>query len=166
MSEIYEGYVTKASERHIREALVETGTLLRFRLSSIGPYAVADRVAGREVSFSPEVQSLAAILSTLLGSLVTYLYDSRVGNRAGSVFDAGVQKHSFDEADELWVPLAEDGEPMAEAAPLHLSELRDDEEYETSMNAIDLALEQVGVGELNWRTLHDHLSTQGESDES
>jgi hypothetical protein len=57
----------------------------------------------------------------------------------------------FGEGDELFVPLAENGEPIKTAPRIKLADFIAGEEYETIQNAIELGLAEFGSG--NWLDL-------------
>jgi hypothetical protein len=105
--------------------------------------------------FAEEMDEIAVGLSTRLGAVLVFEYDSRVGHRASRVYKDGELTATFGEADELWVPLDEQGYPILTADRLHTGELLNDVEYETVENAINLGLKTVGAGD--WSDLHDFL---------
>jgi hypothetical protein len=68
---------------------------------------------------------------------------------------------AFGEADELFVPLDEEGEPIVFAEPLLAEELSEDLEYETIANAIQLGLGAMGAGA--WDELFNFITAPGTS---
>ena len=159
MSDILEGLVCTGPLDHVASVVRASGTALRFRFVSVGPFTVVERVADRHQGFSPLLAPLAVSLSLSLGPVALFLYDSRVAYRAASLFAGGAVHQSFGLEDERWVPLTEDGEPMLNATPVSVSQLVPGEEYATVMNAIDLALQSLTGNQLQWSTVHSHLSS-------
>jgi len=80
----------------------------------------------------------------LPNDLCVLVYDDRVGLRESIVISDGARV-TFGAGDELWVPLGEDGHPLATARALRHTELQDDEEYATIKDAIQLGLDRFGA---------------------
>ena len=105
--------------------------------------------------FAEQMDEIAAGLSTHLGVVLAFEYDSRVGHRASREYRNGDLVASYGEADELWVQIDEQGYPIPTSERFHVDELLDDVEYETIENAIDLGLKAISAG--RWSDLHDLL---------
>ena len=58
---------------------------------------------------------------------------------------------AFEEADEVYVLLDEDGEPLVDGERLKLAGMDSDQEYDTIENAIELGLQSLGSGD--WEKL-------------
>jgi len=101
--------------------------------------------------FSEHIDQLAVELSMELGKALVVRYDDRVGLRWAGLYEGGEAVREFGEDDELWVPLGEDGEPVVDGLQLKYSELDPDEEYATSVNAIEAGLLAFGRG--SWQDL-------------
>ena len=152
MSEVFEGVMCPG----------ERGALLPLILRAAGPLSLGIEelaqgicVAYREdaraqAAFAPAMETLAAELARHLQWVLLVRYDSRIGHRSSAVFKERTQS-TFGDADELYVALDESGMPVLSAQPLHVDELRSDEEYETVKNAIQLGLDAVAVNQ--WERL-------------
>ncbi len=126
-----------------------------------GSFCVAEVQAARSETFRPrELHALAANLSSRFGAVVSFEFDSRVGYRAATHFANGEVVGTFGVADELWVELGEEGDPLEDSPQLLPSQLKEGVEYETAWNAIDLALRSLGGCGLRWSTLHAALSVR------
>ena len=159
MSDILEGLVCTGLLDHVGSVVRASGTALRFRFVSVGPFTIAERIATRDDGFSPQLAPLAASLSLPLGPIALFHYDSRVAYRAAILFAGGAAQRSFGLVDERWVPLSEDGEPVLHTTPVSFSQIVPGEEYTTIANAIDLALQSLTGGQLQWSTVHSRLSS-------
>ena len=98
-----------------------------------------------EGSYAEQVRDVARLLSRECGRALFVSYDTRVAGRHAELYESGSLARAFDENDELYVPLRQDGDPDLEHAPLAVTDLSPDCEYETVKNAIQLGLEQLGV---------------------
>jgi len=147
MSEMYEGVVfhgtlgsASAAFASIRSPL--TLRLVRLTESVFGVY----RVAGRHVAFEhADIEAVAAHLSSPASAALAVFYNNQVGFREAILYRNGRQETAFGEEDELWVPLDEKGEPLVDAERLTVSELEEDEEYQTIQSAIEAGLAALGV---------------------
>jgi hypothetical protein len=97
------------------------------------------------------MEELAAAASKPARRALLIRFDSRTGHRSAELFEDGERRRSFGDADELYVPLDESGEPVLTAAPLRFADLDPEQEYETIENAIQLGLKAFGRGD--WKTL-------------
>ena len=142
MSEVFEGIVVSQRLSEIEADNLLDASLVR---DSIGDQAsVFYRSDNRsDLEFSIEIEDIARSVAEQLGSAVVVRYDSRLGHRSSVVFRKDTSPQRYDPVDELFVPLDESGEPMAEVEPLRFEELEESAEYETSTNAIELGLRAI-----------------------
>jgi hypothetical protein len=157
VSEIIEGFVTRARQARVRRALALDPTL-RFNLVPLDGYCVGGRIASRDDAFSPHLERIVANLSTFSRGALLFRYDSRIGHRSAALFETGELVASFDEDAEEWVPLDEKGEPVLKAPRLRRQDLEPGKDYETVMNAIDLGLRALAGAELRWEDVQEALS--------
>jgi hypothetical protein len=158
VSEVFEGVIVPVQAASFAEARGrEQGLVLETQhfdgdLSAI--YRSDPRV---QAVFSPIMDTLAAEASKRAGRALVARYDSRMGTRSSALFENGQQKQLFGEADELYVPLDESGSPVDGAKPLTVANLDPNEEYETTVNAIQLGLQALGGG--SWKELYRLIMT-------
>jgi hypothetical protein len=111
----------------------------------------------------PSLEALAGLaleISAAHGHALLLQYDDRSGFRSAALYRDGTLARVWSEADELWVPLDEEGEPMTSSQPLRTEELVQDgdQEYETIKDAIQLGLEAFGAPAwLTSRELRDRI---------
>jgi hypothetical protein len=147
VSERYEGVAFCASVGEATDVVGQVNTdlmLQQERLSArvAGVVRVAEAMASFEEA---SVCAIAAAISELGRPAAALFYDNSCGYRRAVVYEGGRVRRELGEDDELWVPLSANGEPMRQATPLRLDQLRDGEEYECVRSAIDLALGEVGA---------------------
>ncbi|OUL27871.1 hypothetical protein BV378_08955 [Nostoc sp. RF31YmG] len=99
--------------------------------------------------FDRQIEYLASQLSLEISAVLVARYDSRIGHRSSIVFKEGLPIYSFDENDEIWVLLNEEGNPLIDGENFSINSMKDDEEYETICNAIQLGLQALGVENYN-----------------
>ena len=99
--------------------------------------------------FDRRIEYLASQLSLEVSTVLVTRYDSRTGHRSSILFKEGLPLYSFDENDEIWVLLDEKGNPLIDGEKFSINSLKDDEEYETIWNAIQLCLQALGVENYN-----------------
>lgn len=146
MSEFYEGIVVQGERTAVRRAFDTLRSPLTFRLVHLGSSVFGIyRVATRSDRFDMEALLTAAKhMAGQLDAALAVFYDNRVGVRTTALVDErGIRE--FGEADELWVPLDEDGEPMRDAQRLRSHELEPEGEYDCITSTLDMGLEQLGV---------------------
>jgi hypothetical protein len=83
-------------------------------------------------------------LTKVMTEYCLLFYDNHEGYRESCVV-IGDNRTWFREEDELWVPFGSRDEPVNETQPLKLDELKEDEEYETIKDAIQLGLDLFGI---------------------
>jgi hypothetical protein len=103
------------------------------------------------------MDQLAAEVSRRGGRVLLARFDSRVGKRSSAIFENGEQRQAFGEADELYVPLDERGDPVRDAPPMTLTMLDPKEEHETIQNALQVGLRALGRG--SWDELFRLITT-------
>ena len=143
MSESYEGIVFRAPDDSAATAIFNAHPapfprrLVRLADGTYGVYRVATRTAPFD---SIAVKSLAAKLSKSSKIDLAVFYDNRCGLRAATIFDRGTLSREFGEADEWWVPLAENGEPLRSQPPVSTANLDAGTEYDCVQDAIEAGL--------------------------
>jgi hypothetical protein len=158
MSEIFEGIVSPAQATSFAEVHGrECGLDLETHDIGDGLTAVYRSDPREEATFSSKMDELAAEVSRQAGKVLLARFDSRVGKRSSAIFENGERRQMFAEADELYVPLDEKGDPVRDAPPLTLAMLDPKEEYETIQNAIQLGLRALGRG--SWDELLRVITT-------
>lgn len=158
MSEIYEGIVCKAEKEKIEEFLYSR-QIREFNLKKVDNEILLILLTKNDVrSFSPNSEMVAKSLSLGFQKSLLFQYDSRVGYRASELFIDGEIKNIFGVEDELYMILDDDGEPDKNRGIIHYSEMLENEEYETSKNAIDIGLEHISSN-LNWNVLREFINT-------
>ena len=158
MSEIFEGILSPAQATSFAEARGrECGLVLETQEIGDGLTAVYRSDPRQEATFSSKMDELAAEVSRRGGRVLLARFDSRVGKRSSAIFEDGERRQVFGEADELYVPLDERGDPVGDAPPLTLAMLDPKEEYETIQNALQLGLRALGRG--SWDELFRLITT-------
>lgn len=158
MSEIYEGIICRAKKEEVAKFLTDN------RDGQLNLREVADEILlillneNSVRSFSSNTEAIAQEISIEFQESLLFQYDSRVGHRISRLFVNGELKKKFDIHDELYLILDEDGEPDKNRELIPYSEMLEEEEYETSKNAIDLGLEQI-YSNLRWKELKEFLNT-------
>lgn len=114
------------------------------------------RVGDRNEAFSEKFDELGAVLSSTYGKALVVRYDSRIGHRSSTYFEAGAEVASFGEKDEIYSPLKDDG--SVTGTRITFDKLDDDEEYETIENAIELGLNRLAMG--TWEDLRFMIYNQ------
>ncbi|OUL33864.1 hypothetical protein BV372_15195 [Nostoc sp. T09] len=99
--------------------------------------------------FSRQIEYLASQLSLEISAVLVARYDSRVGHRSSILFEESLPMSSFDENDKIWVLLDEEGNPLIDGERFSINSMKDDQEYETICNAIQLGLQALGVEDCN-----------------
>lgn len=146
MSYTYEGLVVAATSATVLHLVESKGVAraLDFRVIQLRSNLTGlVRVAEASDSLEPELIMAAGLaISAAVAPCLAVFYDDHVALRCSVLFIAGAETVRFTEADELWVPLLESGEPDLAAPRLRVSELIDDDEheYETVANAIGLGI--------------------------
>jgi len=158
MSEVFEGIIfptpaTSFAEVHGRERGLELET----HEIGDGLTTVYRSDPRKDGAFSSKMDELAAEVSRLGEMVLLARFDSRVGKRSSAIFENGERRQVFGEADELYVPMDERGDPIRDAPPLTLAMLDPKEEYETIQNAIQLGLRALGRG--SWDELFRLITT-------
>src|SRR5262249_30741889 len=95
-------------------------------------------------NFGEKGDTLAAILSQLCEEAVLVRYDSGTCYRYSALYRGGKLVHQYTLADELWIPLDSEGNPVLAERAGHSHEQQPGLEYETLKNAVQLGLEEVG----------------------
>ena len=143
MSNTFEAIIT-ANDSAATEA-ESPDLVLKYAIMEIQPgVRVLFRSATRQDPIALEgLLTDAARLSQGDCPVLAVVYDDRVGYRESWFFQGGTLQRSFDECDELWVPVDDHGEPQIGATPLRLPLLDPEKEYDCRKNAIDLGIEAM-----------------------
>jgi len=147
MSELYEGVVVCGDADPVAAEFNALGThrslrLVRLTDQTYGIYPVATRSGPLNESAT---KSLACEISRTLKSALAVFYDNRCDINFATAYRDGSQHRSFNEQDEIWVPLDDGGEPIVDGPQLTLSELNDDDEFDCIRSAIDCGLAHLGT---------------------
>jgi hypothetical protein len=150
MSSIFEGIVCKTPVEEIKSVFDRIDIIsssLTLKIAKIDPYLSTIYCSSprSKAIFTDEIDFVASQISIEINNTLLVRFDSRIGHRSSFLFKNGVPCQSFDENDELWVITDEEGESIINGQRFSLSELDDDEEYETICDAIDLGLEAIDV---------------------
>lgn len=158
MSEIIEGIAVIGSSEAIASAQAEANSSLRFQLAKVTDslWVIYRDDPRNQSAFSDEVEHVAETLSTKFKKALVFRYDSRIGYRSSTIFFNGHPTESFDEKDEVYVLVDDNGTPLNDGQKYHVDELSDEGDYETIQNAIDLGLQALGMG--TWDEVHKIVS--------
>ncbi len=104
-------------------------------------------VRGGRLFNPPEVEKIAVSLSMRFGKALLLLYDNSCGVRFAALYESGALVKEFDERDEIWVPLDEQGYPDTDRGRFRWDDIKDDSggEYDCIYDAIDAGLDALGV---------------------
>jgi hypothetical protein len=108
------------------------------------------------------VERLAASLSVEYGVTLAVFYDDRCGVSVAILFRDGTPVRDFGEADEVWVPLDEDGDMLTDGPRYTRETLPPDAECDCIRQAIDVGLEAAGF--CGWMTASDLQDIVGSDD--
>jgi hypothetical protein len=152
MSEVFEGVLLASRFNEVQMAIRTISPSLSLKVERLDDLSIVSRndQIGRP-QFSPEIEQVAADLSKIVGKALVVRYDSRIGHRTSELFINGNMEKAFDEADEVYVLLDEDGEPLVDGERFKLADMDSDHEYDTIENAIELGLQSLGSGD--WEKL-------------
>ena len=139
MSERYEAIIFRSADPQPVELFRRHAGQLTARLIHLGGAAFGIyRVAGRGTSFDADaIEDVAAAVSTSVGVSLAVFYDNQCGVRFSTLFQNGLRSATFGEADELWVPLDESGQPRTDQPPTSAPAWAGGEEYERVRDGID-----------------------------
>src|SRR5271165_6730864 len=114
MSEVFEGIVSKVPVATVRSVVSALLTPFELTICDLPDgCSVLYRNDTRQSSrFSEEMDRLARTISESISTCLLVRYDSRIGHRSSSLYSSGRLIRNFGEADELFVPLGEDGFPV------------------------------------------------------
>jgi hypothetical protein len=151
MSEVFEGIIVKAALQAVEEFFKGHPAADLFTISPLqSGLTVAYLRSPRVPSLTDiEMERLAMELSRKFLVALLVDYDSRASYRAATVYNNGVQREKFGENDEMFVPLNEKGEPILDSRPIKVGEFVQGEEYEATLNSIELGFSSFGDG--SWR---------------
>jgi hypothetical protein len=155
MSVIFEAVVLEGDLPAIREAVDSLRVPLDLDLyqadergfvilTSLGP--------GRLFNWE-DVDRLAASLSIVFGTTLAVHYDDRGGVTVACLYREGAAVREFADADEVWVPMDDNGNPREDGPRYPGDHLPLDEECDCILQAIDVGIEAAGFG--GWMTLSD-----------
>jgi len=152
MSEVFEGVLLPCPFNDVKLAIRTLSPSLSLKVERLDDLSIVSRndQVGRP-RFSPEIEQVAADLSKIVGKALVVRYDSRIGHRTSELFINGNMEKAFDEADEVYVLLDEDGEPLVDGERFKLAGMDSDQEYDTIENAIELGLKSLCSGD--WEKL-------------
>ena len=151
MSEVFEGVLYPVEPGSGAQPTVRHGVPFEVHDLEPGLRVVYRSDSRQDAAFSEDVDRLAGELSGQHGRSLVVRFDSRIGHRSAALYLDRQPALVFGEADELYVPLDEQGLPRREAEPLRADQLAPEEEYETIQNAIEQGLKAFGLG--NWDEL-------------
>jgi hypothetical protein len=156
MSEVFEGVLLASPFNEVQKAVRTLPSSLSLKVEKLDDLSVVSRndQVGRP-QFSQEIEQVATGLSNILGKALVVRHDSRIGHRTSELFINGNMERAFDEDDEVWVLLDEDGEPLVDGKRFKLADLDPDQEYETIENAIELGIQSLGSGD--WKELRSFM---------
>lgn len=147
MSELFEAVITIADVDAAEKAFRTLVSPLNLRLIRLEErlYAV-HRVAKRQERFDEvAMNDVAAQISNSCSAALAMFYDDRQGLNCCNLFRSGALVRSFDEEDELWVLLDDNGDPIVDGERFSNDQLDDDEEYDCIQSAIDAGLAALGI---------------------
>jgi len=157
VSEVFEGVVSQRASNRAKTFAESEG--LQVRQEDLDGGIVIYRTETREnLHFSDVTDRLAIRIGEDVGVAVVVRYDSRIGHRSSVVYRVGQPAEHYGPDEELFVPLDDEGEPQTDVKPIPASKLDPDEEYETSVNAIELGLRAIGA--LPWETLRRFIASR------
>lgn len=162
MSMVYEAIVLCGDDGAVQHAFDALSSALAFRLLRFpaGGFAVlcVPRESGRNFA-SNEVDRLAAALSIEFGTTLAVHYDDRCGMKVGRQFRTGELVREVGEADEVWVQLDEQGEPLTDGPRFAGDGIPPGVECDCIRQAIDAGLETAGFSAwLNAAALRNAVS--------
>jgi hypothetical protein len=158
MSTVFEGILCIVAFEDAISISSQISSSLKLKVEKINNYlsAIFRDENRKSLIFSPEIEYIASKISVAFSQALVVRYDDRVGYRATILFQNGVPSKSFDLADEIWVITDERGEPIVNGEKLTTDQIKDDEEYETIENAIQLGLNAFGIN--NWSEVHSFIT--------
>jgi hypothetical protein len=125
-------------------------------------YKAAYSIVARDDSksrqaFVAEMEKLASFISSNFNKALLLRWDGRVGYRSASLYINGEAIKFFTEADEIWVLLDDEGNPLLNGEKFRVSELdpNPETEYATIVNAFQLGISEFGI--VNWEELFDQI---------
>ncbi len=162
MSAVFEGLLLRFDG--VDEACFQIGSYLKSKKVPISlDYRNLDddvfvifRTDDRNAPFSEDVEKLAVELSAAVNKALVVRYDSRTGYRSSSYFEGGVPIIGFDNEDEIYLGVNEDGTLSGEQ--FTYDQVIGGVDYEMSQNAIQSGLEKLGAG--NWDKLLEFIDNQ------
>jgi hypothetical protein len=164
MSEIFEGIIYLASPTEAGAVFqkVVSQTALRLALTQLegSVYALYRNDERTKAAFVPEMDRLGRGISFDIGEALVARYDSRSGYVSSELYNNGKLSKGFDEDDEVYVLLGEDGMPLVQGKQFRYADLDPDEEYDTLYNAIQLGLDEMALAQI-WPRLLDLINNQG-----
>jgi hypothetical protein len=148
MSDVFEGVLLASPFNEVQQAIRTLSPSLSLQVETLDDLSIVSRndQVGRP-QFSPEIEPVAADLSKILGKALVVRYDSRIGHRTSELFINGNMEKAFDEDDEVWVLLDEDGKPLVDGERFKLADMDPDQEYDTVENAIQFGIQSFGSGD-------------------
>ncbi|SRR6266496_5368397 len=164
MSQIFEGIVCRMLPEKVGSLSrqVFSKTKLQLGLSELGDsvYAVYRNDDRTKSAFVPEMDRLGKELSLDIRDVLVARYDSRSGHVSSTLYKNGTVYKAFDEDDEIYVLLDEDGTPLVNGQQFQYADLDPNEEYDTLYNAIQLGLEEMRLAPV-WPRLLELINNQG-----
>ena len=163
MSTIFEGVLCVIPFDKIQSISSQISSQLKLKTEKINDdLSCLSRIEEDRINwiFSPEMEYVASQVSVLFYQAILVRYDDRVGYRESIIFQEGYPIKSFNSADEIWVMIDENGEPIDNGEKFTIEQIEDDddEEYETIYNAIQLGLELLGINANAWREVHSFIT--------
>ncbi|MGB3641328.1 MAG: hypothetical protein WBA39_27690 [Rivularia sp. (in: cyanobacteria)] len=159
MSYAFEGVLCVVPFENIQSISSQISTPFKLKINKINDcLSCLSRV--RDWVFSSEMEYVASQISIIFSKAILVRYDDRVGYRESILFQEGLPLKTFDLADEIWVMLDENGEPIVNGLKFRIEQIEDDddEEYETICNAIQLGLESLGINIDVWKEVHSFIT--------
>ncbi|MDX2239048.1 MAG: hypothetical protein NW224_00010 [Leptolyngbyaceae cyanobacterium bins.302] len=150
MSCLFEGILSPTSLTEAEKFLGEISTNIVLKLGEINDSTYVFcrwEPLRNKFIFLEEMEYVASQVSISTSSTSLLIrYDGRVSYRSLILFENGVLSQVFDEFDEIWVRLDENGEPNIGGGRFSNKDVESDNEneYEILTNAIELGLNILG----------------------
>ena len=158
MSYVLEGIIVPVAESVVADEVANCDMMF-----DVLPLADEISILARpgRPAFNDVVSEFASRLSSALRVALLVRWDDRVGVRESRVFRDGSQTHRFNNDDELYVMLDDEGMPLRKGRKYQGAEIDslEDAEFEVFHNALELGCEQSGF--CSWQQLHDFIKRQG-----
>lgn len=102
------------------------------------------REGTRHLGATEEIEELAKSFSLEFGKAVAVHFDEMLQVRDATLYQRGELLRSFGDEDELWAPMDDNGDVLADAPRCPGSAVPEDEEYAFVWDGIDAGLDAAG----------------------